>query len=155
VAWRRAAGASIMFGGAGLIASAATMATFAVASDVQAGSDAFAMLVRLRDGWIWPASGVAAMLAGRLVYGHWRAAAPIADVTGSVTRTVGLLAAFGLGGMLAFLLASGFEREDTPAAAALAVGMIAGLLLAHIGVGLRNTHQHDPRNYSVSPDAPE
>ena len=55
----------------------------------------------------------------------------------------------------AFLLASGFEREDAPAAAALAVGMIAGLLLAHVGVGLRNTHQYYPRNYSVSSDVPE
>jgi hypothetical protein len=155
VAWRRAAGASIMFGGAGVIASAAAMATFAVASDVQAGSEAFTMLAQLRDGWVWPASGVAAMLAGRLVYGHWRAAAPIAHVTGLVTRTVGLLVAFGLGAMLAFLLASGFEREDAPAAAALAVGMIAGLLLAHVGVGLRNTHQYYPRNYSVSSDVPE
>ncbi len=155
MAWRRAAGASIMFGSAGVIASAAAMVTFAAASDVQAGNDAFTTLAQLRDAWIWPASGVAAMLAGRLVYGHWRAAAPIAHVTGSVARTVGLLVAFGLGAMLAFLLASGFEREDAPAAAALGVGMMAGLLLAHVGVGLRNTQQHYPRSYPVSSEAPE
>lgn len=155
MAWRRAAGASIMFGSAGVIASAAAMATIAVAGDVQAGSDAFTMLARLRDAWVWPASGVAAMLTGRLVYGHWRAAAPIAHVTGAVTRTVGLLVTLALGTMLVLLLASGFEREDAPAAAALAVGVMAGLLLAQVGVGLRNTQQHYPRNYSVSADAPE
>ena len=30
--------------------------------------------------------GVVLMLIGRLIYGHWRAAAPIARVTGAVTR---------------------------------------------------------------------
>jgi hypothetical protein len=40
-------------------------------------------------------------------------------------------------------------------AAALAVGVIAALLLAHVGVGLRNTQQRYPRDYSPSPDTPE
>lgn len=153
--WRRALGASIMFGGAGIIAGAAAMATFVAASDVRAATDAFTMLMRMREGWSWPASGVVTMLVGRLVYGHWRAAAPIAHVTGAVTRTVGLVVAVALGAMLVFLLASGFERDDTPAAAALAVGVIVGLLLAHVGVGLRHTQQRYPRNYSVSSDPPE
>lgn len=155
MAWRRAAGASIMFAGAGVIAGAVAMATFVMAGEIQAGTDAFTIGLRMRGGSAWPASGVAAMLVGRLVYGHWRAAAPIAHVTGAVTRTVGLVVAFGLGAMLVFLLASGFEREDAPAAAALAVGVIAGLLLAHVGVGLRHTQQRYPRNYSVSSDPPE
>lgn len=144
-----------MFGGAGVIAGAAAVATFVVAGDVRAGADAFTIVMGLRDSWVWPASGVAAMLMGRLVYGHWRAAAPIARVTGAVTRTVGLVVTFGLGAMLVFLLASGFEREDTPAAAALGVGVIAGLLLAHVGGGLRHTQQRYPRNYSASSDLPE
>ena len=73
----------------------------------------------------------------------------------TLDRTVGLVVAVGLGAMLAFLLASGFEREDAPAAAALAVGVIAGLLLAHVGIGLRDTQQRYPRDYSPSPDTPE
>ena len=32
---------------------------------------------------------------------------------------------------------------------------IAGLLLAHVGVGLRNTQQNYPRSYPVSSEAPE
>ena len=155
MAWRRAAGASIMFGGAGVLAGAAAMATFAAASDVRAGTDMLTLIMRLLGGWTWPAAGVVAMLGGRLVYGHWHRAAPIAHVTGAVTRTVGLVVAVGLGAMLAFLLASGFEREDAPAAAALAVGVIAGLLLAHVGIGLRDTQQRHPRDYSPSPDTPE
>ena len=151
MAWRRAAGASIMFGGAGVLAGAAAMATLAAASDVRAGTDMLTLIMRLLGGWTWPAAGVVAMLGGRLVYGHWNRAAPIAHVTG----TVGLVAAVGLGAMLAFLLASGFEREDAPAAAALAVGVIAGLLLAHVGIGLRDTQQRYPRDYSPSPDTPE
>ena len=118
MAWRRAAGASIMFGGAGVLAGAAAMATLAAASDVRAGTDMLTLIMRLLGGWTWPAAGVVAMLGGRLAYGHWNRAAPIAHVTGAVTRTVGLVAAVGLGAMLAFLLASGFEREDAPAAAA-------------------------------------
>ena len=155
MAWRRAAGASIMFGGAGVLAGAAAMATFAAASDVRAGTDMLTLIMRLLGGWTWPAAGVVAMLGGRLVYGHWHRAAPIAHVTGAVTRTVGLVVAVGLGAMLAVLLASGFEREDAPAAAALAVGVIAGLLLAHVGIGLRDTQQRYPRDYSPSPDTPE
>jgi hypothetical protein len=60
-----------------------------------------------------------------------------------IVRAVAAAAAAGLGG------------EDAPAAAALAVGVIAGLLLAHVGVGLRNTQQRYPRDYSPSPDTPE
>ena len=78
MACRRAAGASIMFGGAGVLAGAAAMATLAAASDVRAGTDMLTLIMRLLGGWTWPAAGVVAMLGGRLVYGHWHRAAPIA-----------------------------------------------------------------------------
>jgi hypothetical protein len=144
-----------MLGGAAMIAGAAAAAVIVSAGELNADAEAFTILARLCAGWAWPALGVVMMMIGRLAYGHWQAAAPIVHVTGAVTRTVGLLVAAALGAMLIFLLVSGFEREDTPAAAALGVGVIGGLLLAHIGVGLRNTQQRYPRHQAVSPDPPE
>jgi hypothetical protein len=130
------------------------MATFGVAADMQAGADVWAIAFAVLQGWAWPLAGVAAMLAGRLVYGHWRAAAPIAKITGAVTRTVGLVAASVLGALLVLLLVSGMEREDMPAAAALGIGITMGLLLAHIGVGLRSSAQRYP-DYPSSSAPPE
>jgi hypothetical protein len=154
VAWRRAAGASIMFVGAGFIVVAAAMATLMAAADVQAGSDAWAIAFAILGGWMWPLAGIVTMLMGRAVYGHWYEAAPIANITGLVTRTVGLVAASVLGAMLVLLVVSGVEREDMPAAAALGIGVTMALLLAHIGVGLRASGQRYP-DYSASSAPPE
>ena len=83
------------------------------------------------------AIGVAALIAGRAFYGHWRTAAPVVNITGEIARTVGLVSAILLGGMLVFLLASGFRYEDTPAAAALAIGVVFGVWVAQFGGNLR------------------
>lgn len=150
--WRRMAGAAIMFLGAGFIVAAAAMATLMTAAQVQAGTNAWDIILGVLGGWAWPLAGASTMLTGRLIYGHWYAAAPIANITGLVTRTVGLIATFTLGAMLVLLVLSGIEREDMPAAAALGVGVTIGLLLAHIGVGLRASGQRYP-DYP-SPSAP-
>lgn len=85
------------------------------------------------------AGGVIAMILGRLIYGQWREAAPVANFTADVARMTGLSVAAGLGTMLAFLLATGFEREDIVAALVLGAGTVAGLFLAYVGSNLRRS----------------
>jgi hypothetical protein len=154
VAWRRAAGASIMFLGAALIALAAAMATLMAAAEVRAAADAAVVVLAVLGAWPVPLGGAVTMVLGRLIYGHWHEAAPIAKVTGLVTRTVGLLTSFALGAMLVLLVISGVEREDMPAAVALGVGVTLGLLLAHIGVSLRAGGRRYP-DYPSSSAPPE
>jgi hypothetical protein len=143
VQWRRALGAVIMFAGTIMLAGVTWAATMLVAGAIQAGSEfntvigGLALLVAPLCG------GVAVLVGGRFVYGFWREAAPIANVTGEITCTVGLLAAIGMGGLLLFLLLSGFEREDTPAAVALGIGAMAGILLAQFGLSLRSRRYLD------------
>jgi hypothetical protein len=66
----------------------------------------------------------------------------VANVTGEITRTVGILSAVGLGGMLVFLLMSGFKAEDMPAAIALGIGAGVGLLLTQVGMSVRNDRSY-------------
>lgn len=152
MAWQRAAGASIMFLGAGLVVLAAAMATVMAAAEMRAASDIGVIVLAILGAWPVPLGGALMLVLGRLIYGHWYEAAPIAKVTGLVTRTVGIVAAVALGAMLVLLVATGIEREDMPAAVALGIGVTVGLLLAHIGVGLRASGQSYP-DYP-SPSAP-
>lgn len=136
---RRAAGAIVMLAGASIIVAMIAATTVLIVAEVAAKTDP------VRIGFQAAAigsplllAGMLVMVAGRAIYGNWRKAAPVANVTGEVTRTVGLLASIGLGGMLLFLLMSGFKAEDMPAAIALGVGAGVGLLLTQVGVSLRN-----------------
>lgn len=135
--WRRAIGAGVMLAGAGTLLATATGATLLAASFVRAGESGAP--VEALAGMIASAvaSGALIMLLGRAIYGRWRAATPIASVTIGIARTVGLLVAVTMAGLLIFLFASGMEREDAPAAAMLALGAAGGLLLAQVGVSLR------------------
>lgn len=85
------------------------------------------------------AGGVIAIVLGRLVYGQWRRAAPVANFTADVARMIGLSVAAGLGVMLIFLLVTGFKPEDLMAALALGAGTVAGLFLAYVGSNLRRS----------------
>jgi hypothetical protein len=85
------------------------------------------------------AGGVIAMLLGRLVYGRWRGAAPVANFTADVARMIGLSVAAALGTMLAFLVVTGIKPEDVMAALVLGIGTAAGLFLAYVGSNLRRS----------------
>lgn len=124
----------------GLAVIMATIAWIAivVAGELRAGAS---MLDFLAAAWAvgpWPLlGGVVTLIGGRAIYGHWRTAAPVVNVTGEIARTVGLVSAILLGAILAFLLATGFKYEDTPAAAALAIGVVFGVCVARFGGSLR------------------
>ena len=139
MAWRRAAGATIMCLGAGVvlatIAGAAVLAvSFAKSGELPVAPPLLAMTA---VGGI--VGGVIAMVLGRLIYGQWRGAAPIANFTADVARMIGLSVAASLGTMLVFLLLSDMKPEDAMAALVLGVGTVAGLFLAYVGGNLRRS----------------
>lgn len=138
MSFRRALGAITMLAGAGTLTGVAWVVTVRVAAGVQAHAEPLAILQSTTSfGWALGV-GVFTLLLGRVIYGGWRDAAPVANVIGDAARTIGVLVAVALGGILIFLLMSGFEPEDTPAAVALGLGVTGGILLAHFGVNLRN-----------------
>lgn len=136
---RRAAGATVMLAGSAIIVGMIAAITVLVAAEIAAKAD-IVHIVMKAAGICAPqlTLGIVVMVGGRALYGSWNKAAPVANVTGEITRTVGLLSAIGLGGMLVFLLTSGFKSEDMPTAIALGVGAGVGLLLAQFGLSLRN-----------------
>lgn len=137
--WRRATGAAVMLAGVAIIVAMIAMVTVLVSSEVAAKTDVLGIVLKATGiGVPQLLVGVVVMVGGRMIYGSWSKAAPVANVTGEVTRTVGLLSAIGLGAMLVFLLMSGFKAEDIPAAIALGLGAGVGLLLTQVGVSLRN-----------------
>lgn len=137
VGWRRAAGALIMLLGAAILVGVASAGTIHVAASVEAHSGLLALLADLASLTGPLLLGIAVMIAGRMVYGLWRQAAPIAHTTAEITFTVGLLSVIGFGGLLVFMMLSGLEPDDTPAVLALTCAAVVGGLLAHFGVGLR------------------
>jgi len=137
VGWRRAAGALIMLLGAAILAGVASAGTIHVAAGVQAHAGAFALAADLASLTGPLLLGIAVMIGGRMVYGLWRQAAPIAHTTAEITFTVGLLSVIGFGGLLVFMMLSGLKPDDTPAVWALGGAAMVGALLAHFGVGLR------------------
>lgn len=125
---------------AGVVIIVATIAWIAivVAAQMSARTGLFAFLSAAWAEGAWPLlAGVVTMIGGRALYGHWRTAAPVVNVTGEIARTVGLVSAILLSGMLVFLLTTGFKYEDTPAAAALAIGAVFGVWVAQFGGTLR------------------
>lgn len=131
-------GAGIMFAGAAMIVATIAWIAIVVAGEMRARATLFEFLAAAWTAGAWPLlAGLAVMILGRVVYGHWRTAAPVVNVTGEIARTVGLVSAILLGGMLIFLLATGFSHEDTPAAAALAIGVVFGVWVAQFGGTLR------------------
>ena len=135
---RRVIGAGIMFAGAAMIVATIAWIAIVVAGEMRARATLFEFLAAAWTAGAWPMlAGLAVMILGRVVYGHWRTAAPVVNVTGEIARTVGLVSAILLGGMLIFLLATGFSHEDTPAAAALAIGVVFGVWVAQFGGNLR------------------
>lgn len=136
---RRAAGATVMLAGVAIIVAMIAVVTVLVASEVAARTDTLNIVLKAAGVSVPQlVVGIVVMISGRAIYGHWSQAAPVAHVTGEITRTVGLLSAIGLGAMLVFLLMSGLKPEDIPAAIALALGAGLGLLLTQVGVSLRN-----------------
>ena len=135
---RRTIGAGIMAAAVAMIVATLAWITIVIASGMRARATIFEFLAAAAKAGVWPLSvGVGVMIAGRAVYGHWRTAAPVVNITGEIARTVGLVSALLLGAMLVFLLATGFKQEDTPAAAALAIGIAFGVWVAKFGGSLR------------------
>ncbi len=123
--------------GAAILAGVASAGTIHVAASIEAKSGFLALLTNLA-GLTGPLLlGLAVMIAGRMVAGLWRQAAPIAHTTAEITFTVGLLSVIGFGGLLVFMMLSGLQPDDTPAVLALGAAAVVGALLAHVGVGLR------------------
>lgn len=137
VGWRRAAGALIMLLGAAILVGVASAGTIHVAASLGAGVGLFSLILDLSSLTAPLLLGLAVMIAGRMTYGLWRQAAPIAHTTAEITFTVGLLAVIGFGGLLVFMMLSGLKPDDTPAVWALMGAALVGALLAHFGVGLR------------------
>ncbi|MEZ6031060.1 MAG: hypothetical protein R3C46_15115 [Hyphomonadaceae bacterium] len=137
MAWRRACGAIIMGLGAAALLATIAGATVLAVSIVKSGDLPATPPVLATGAAGGVLGGIVVLLLGRLIYGHWRRAAPIANFTADVTRMVGLAIAFGLGAMLVFLLATGLEKEDAVAAIVLGIGTVAGLGLAYVGNNLR------------------
>lgn len=141
---RRAIGSAVMLAGAASLMGVAAAATLSICAEVHAGFDLNRFAASL--AWLGAAlaGGVALMAGGRAVYGQWRKAAPIANVTGDIAQTVGVLCMLVLGGLMILVLAVDFQPDDIPAAVALGVGAAAGLLLAQFGVRLRATERRYP-----------
>jgi hypothetical protein len=139
MAWRHASGATIMCLGACVVLATIAGATVLGVSFVKSGELPVAPPLFAMSAAGGIAGGVIAMVLGRLVYGRWREAAPVANFTADVARMIGLSVAAGLGVMLVFLLVTGFKPEDLMAALVLGVGTVAGLFLAFIGSNLRRS----------------
>jgi hypothetical protein len=139
MAWRRAVGAAIMSLGAGVVLATIAGGTVLGVSFVKSGELPVTAPLFATSAAGGIAGGVIAMVLGRLIYGRWREAAPIANFTADVARMIGLSVAAGLGVMLVFLLVTGFKPEDLMAALALGVGTVAGLFLAYVGSNLRRS----------------
>jgi hypothetical protein len=139
MAWRRASGAVIMCLGAGVVLATIAGATVLGVSFVRSGELPAPLQLLVMGGVGGLAGGVIAMVLGRLVYGRWRGAAPVANFTADVARMIGLSVAAALGVMLAFLVVTGIKREDVMAALVLGIGTAAGLFLAYVGGNLRRS----------------
>lgn len=127
-----------MLAGVAMVVATIAWITIVVAAEMRVHAGLFEFLAAAWAAGAWPlAAGIIVMVGGRVVYGHWRTAAPVVNITGEIARTVGLVSAILLGAMLAFLLATGFKYEDTPAAAALAIGVVFGVWVAQFGGSLR------------------
>ena len=127
-----------MLAGVAMVVATIAWITIVVAGEMRMHGGLFAFLAAAWAAGAWPLlAGIAVMIAGRFVYGHWRTAAPVVNITGEIARTVGLVSAILLGAMLVFLLATGFSYEDTPAAAGLAIGIVFGVWVAQFGGNLR------------------
>ncbi len=127
-----------MLVGVAVIVATIAWITIVVAGELQARVSMFDFLTAAWAVGPWPLlAGFVTMIVGRAIYGHWRTAAPVVNTTGEIARTVGLVSAILLGVMLVLLLATGFKYEDTPAAAALAIGVVFGLWVAQFGDNLR------------------
>ncbi len=141
---RRAIGAGTMLVGVAVIVATIAWIAIVVAREMQAHASMFDFLAAAWAVGPWPLlAGVVTMISGRAIYGHWQTAAPVVNTTGEIARTVGLVSAILLAAMLAFLLATGFEYEDTPAAAALAIGVVFGVWVAQFGGSLRGRGYFD------------
>lgn len=127
-----------MLAGVAMVVATIAWIALVIAAEMHARAGLFEFLAAACAAGAWPLGvGVAVMIGGRFIYGHWRTAAPVVNITGEIARTVGLVSAILLGAMLIFLLASGFKYEDTPAAAALAIGVVFGVWVAQFGGNLR------------------
>lgn len=127
-----------MLAGVAMVVATIAWIALVIAAEMHARAGLFEFLAVACAAGAWPLGvGVAVMIGGRFIYGHWRTAAPVVNITGEIARTVGLVSAILLGAMLIFLLASGFKYEDTPAAAALAIGVVFGVWVAQFGGNLR------------------
>lgn len=127
-----------MLTGAVAVMAAIAWIVILISAKVHQHADLFSAVVTVATAGGWPlAVGAAVMVVGRGIYGHWRMAAPVVNVTGEIAQTVGLSIAALLAGMLMFLLVTGSGHEDTPAIAALAIGAVIGVWVAHVGATLR------------------
>jgi len=132
-----------MLAGAAIIVAMIAAMTVLIVAEVTAKTDVIHIVVKVASiSAPQLLLGVLVMVGGRAAYGNWTRAAPVANVTGEITRTVGILSAVGLGGMLVFLLMSGFKAEDMPAAIALGIGAGVGLLLTQVGMSVRNDRSY-------------
>jgi hypothetical protein len=81
--------------------------------------------------------GLLLVLVGRLVYGDWRAAAPMRQASSLTVRLAGLMIAIALGAMLAFLFFVGVSPDDQNAVMALGLGTVAGIVLVALGTRMK------------------
>jgi hypothetical protein len=127
-----------MLAGVAMVVATVAWITIVVAGEMRVHGGPFDFLAAAWVEGAWPLlGGIVVMIGGRIVYGHWRTAAPVVNITGEIARTVGLVSAILLGAMLVFLLATGLNHEDMPAAAGLAIGIVFGVWVAQFGGSLR------------------
>lgn len=139
VSWRRLSGAWLMLTGAAAAAGMIVVA-FAIlarylklseAADTLGGASSIAIPVMLAGGGV--------LLAGRWLYGGWSDRAPIINAVAFGIRTAGTFVAMALGGILAIMLATGIEPEDTTAAIVLVAGTLIGMGLIVLGMRIRRS----------------
>lgn len=124
--------------GAAAVVAAIAWIVILIGAQAHAQAEPLTSIIIVTTAGGWPlAIGASIMIVGRAVYGHWRMAAPVVNVTGEIARTVGLSIAALLAAMLVFLLVTGSGHEDTPAIAALAIGTVIGVWVAQLGASLR------------------
>jgi hypothetical protein len=138
VKWRRILGATLMIVGGAAVLAMATLASVVIANFVE-WENAPDALGTVGLVTVPPAlAGAVLMLIGRIVYGAWLERSPVLNASALALQIAGIVVALGLGAMLIFLAATGITADDQTAAAALGIGMTAGLALIFIGVRIRS-----------------
>jgi hypothetical protein len=132
--WRSLAGAVVM-GAGGLLIVAATLVGGVVLANYVDWGDPVEPLATVATILSVPlAGGVLILVLGRWLFGAWRTAAPLRIWGMRVLGAIGACLVPVLATMLALTLSSGFGDHNREMVIAMAIGVLAGLVLASLAI---------------------